>query len=72
MSNLKEGLETKLTSATVFVTVPVSLLYNYEKMQSITKNVLNKLGCAGCHSGFDLRFNHENEFIFNERGELAQ
>jgi len=38
-------------------------------MNAVTAQVLGKLGCGGCHSGFDLRF--IDPFIINEKGELA-
>jgi hypothetical protein len=74
MSNEKEQgpvLKPAATPKTVYVSVPASLAFNYDKMQGITKTVLGKLGCLGCHSGFDLRFNNENIFVFNEKGELG-
>jgi hypothetical protein len=57
---------------TVNVSVPVNLLSSMEKMQTISKTVLGKLGCGMCHSGFDLRFIQEIDFSFNAKGELAQ
>ena len=73
MSDIKTKLASDpMPGRTVHVTVPVSLANNFEKMQSVTKQVLGKLGCGGCHSGFDFRFIHEHEFNFNEKGELLQ
>lgn len=54
------------------VTVPVSVAFNFERIQAVTKSVLDKLGHGGCHSGFDIRFIHEDNFRFNEMGELMQ
>jgi len=73
MSDLKAKLASDpMPGRVVHVTVPVSLAYNLDKMQAVTKTVLGKLGHVGCHSGFDLRFIHENDFKFNEKGELFQ
>jgi serine protease inhibitor ecotin len=55
---------------TIYVTVPTSVAYDYNKMDRITKTVLGKLGCEGCHSGFDIRFLNESRFRFNEKLEL--
>jgi len=52
------------------VTVPVSVAFNFEKMMGVTKTILGKLGCQACCSGFDIRYIHENDFRFNEKGEL--
>ena len=57
-------------SRAVHVTIPVSLAYDFDKMQAVTKTVLGKLGHLGCHSGFDLRFLIEDNFRFNEKGDL--
>lgn len=52
------------------ITVPASITHNLEKMQGATKAILTKLGCGTCHSGFDLRFFHEDDFRINEKGEI--
>jgi hypothetical protein len=73
MSNVKQGaFSDPMPGRPIHVTVPVSLSFDLEKMQKLTREVLGKLGHVGCHSGFDLRFNHEIDFSFNERGELFQ
>jgi hypothetical protein len=73
MSDFKEKFASDpMPGRAVRVTVPVSVAFNLEKMQTITKTVLGKLGCGACCSGFDLRFIHENDFRFNEKGELLQ
>lgn len=55
---------------TIYITVPTSAAYDLDKMNKITKTVLGKLGCEGCHSGFDIRFLNETRFRFNERLEM--
>ena len=57
----------------VSVTIPASVAGNLATMQKITANVLGKLGCGQCHSGFDIRFNME-DLIFKAdlRGEVTQ
>lgn len=47
----------------VRVTVPFTALRDIKQMQTITKKVLERLGCPACHSGFDLRFRHEEELL---------
>jgi len=51
----------------IYVTVPASAAYNLEKMNKITATVLGRLGCPACHSGFDIRFDFERRFIFDEK-----
>ena len=47
----------------VHVTVPTQVFYNVDKMHEVTKSVLGRLGCLACHSGFDIRFRQEIEFV---------
>ena len=51
------------------VVVPVSVAGSFDRMQVVTKNVLGRLGCPACHSGFQLHFTHEEVFRFNEKAE---
>ena len=65
-------METPVYAArTVHVTVPVTVANNFDKMQKVTKTVLGQLGCSGCHSGFDIRFIQETQFIFNEKLQMV-
>ncbi len=60
----------KAGSKTIRVTVPASTAFNLESMNKITAEVLGKLGCPGCHSGFDIRFDFERRFVFDEKLQL--
>ncbi|HSH66254.1 MAG TPA: hypothetical protein VLB84_10760 [Bacteroidia bacterium] len=51
----------------IYVTVPASTAYDLGKMRKVTEIVLGRLGCASCHSGFDLRFDFERRFVFDEK-----
>ncbi|NGP87925.1 hypothetical protein [Fodinibius halophilus] len=54
----------------VHVTVPAKVAYNLDEMQKVTSIVLDRLNCPACHSGFDIRFDIEKRFNFNEDLEL--
>ena len=56
-----DGLPAKL----VQVSVPAKLAYDLPSMQKVTARVLDQLGCPNCHSGFDIRFDIERRFIFD-------
>jgi hypothetical protein len=47
----------------VSVYVPSKALYDLESMQKITAQVLDKLGCPGCHSGRVLDFRELEQFV---------
>ena len=42
-------------------------MYDLEKMQKVTANVLDRLGCGGCHSGRVLDFVHLDEFTVDPK-----
>lgn len=57
---------------TVYVTVPSSVAYDFDKMTQINKKVLGRLGCPECHSGFVILHDFERVFKFNEKLELIE
>ena len=54
----------------VHVAVPGGIDGDLKKIFHITEQVLGKLGCGGCHSGFDLRW-VVDPFVINPKGEIA-
>lgn len=60
----------KLKQNTIQIKVPASVTYDLKKMNSIKESVLDRLGCPNCHSGHDLRFDIERQFVFNENLEF--
>ena len=59
---------TSVPSNAVVVRVSSKALYNFESMQQITKEILGRVGCPGCHSGLDIRFVlEEQEFLVDEQ-----
>jgi len=53
----------------IYVTRDVDLDLN--KMFDITKKVLGKLGCDGCHSGRILDFHIIEDFVVNQKGDVV-
>jgi hypothetical protein len=54
-----------LRRVNIYVTREVA--YNLDKMFQITKSVLGKLGCEGCHSGRFLDFQIMEDFVVNAK-----
>jgi hypothetical protein len=52
-----------IPARSVRVTVPFTALQNLDQMRMITQKVLERLGCPACHSGFDIRFRHEEDLL---------
>jgi len=57
-----------LAGRVVRVSVSADLHNNFDGMTRVTKSVLGKLGCEGCHSGFDIRFDVASQFVADEKG----
>ena len=53
------------SSRPITVMVPPEVAFDLDKTQVVLKNVLGKLGCPGCTSGFDIRFVLERDFVVN-------
>ena len=57
----------------ITVTIPDKVSGNIDALSSAVANVLGKLGCASCCSGFDILFRREiNTMVLDERGEVAR
>jgi hypothetical protein len=51
----------------VRINITSEVAFDLEKMQKITAQVLEQLGCGGCHSGRVLDFVHLDEFVVNPK-----
>jgi hypothetical protein len=61
----------RLTDGTIRVSVPSSVMYNFEKSQLVMRNVLGLLGCPNCHSGYPILLQGiEQEFIADAAGKV--
>jgi hypothetical protein len=55
-------MTTPVQPVTVRLTKPLASIDDAHK---VVTNVLGKLGCPGCLSGFDIRFTQERNFAVN-------
>ncbi len=51
----------------VNVYVPRDVAFNLDKMIQVTKTVLGRLGCDGCHSGRYIDFHIIEDFVVNSK-----
>jgi hypothetical protein len=66
MTKLSHPQDAVLTNrVNIYVTRDVA--FNLEKMTQITKTVLGKLGCDGCHSGRDLHYQIIEDYVVNPK-----
>jgi hypothetical protein len=59
INKMAKLVKPKIAGGVVRVTVPAAAAYDLKKMNTITQKILSKLGCPGCHSGYDIRFDIE-------------
>lgn len=49
----------------VRIYVSRDIAYDLKKMHTVTANILGRLGCLGCHSGYVLEFQTIAQFAVN-------
>jgi hypothetical protein len=52
---------------TVNIYVTRDVAYDITKLERVTRTVLGKLGCDGCHSGRDLRIRVMDDYVVNPK-----
>ncbi len=50
---------------TVMVHVPLEVMWDSERLTDLKKEILGRLGCLACTSGFDIRWKGAREFVVN-------
>lgn len=65
MSNPIDPSTLAAAERVINVDVPMEVAFNKEKMAKATASVLERLGCANCHSGWDIRWRYIREFEIN-------
>ena len=43
-------------SRVINVALPAKAAYDFDVMQKVTRELVGRLGCENCHSGYDFRF----------------
>jgi hypothetical protein len=51
----------------VHVAVPREVLYDLASLNKVKASILGRLGCRGCHSGWDIRFDINRQFVVDEK-----
>lgn len=58
--------------AEITVHVPLHVLWDFESTVKVKREILDRLGCTACTSGFDLRFRGIREFVVNPSLEITE
>ena len=56
----------------VNVYVPREVAFDFDKMTRVTKEVLGRLGCEGCHSGRLIDFLIIEDFVVNAKLQVQE
>jgi hypothetical protein len=51
------------TARIVRVTIPADVAFDLDRFQSVQKDILGRLGCMACCSGWDIRFDIQRRFV---------
>jgi hypothetical protein len=60
-------LSSLVRTNTVHVSLPADVAFNFEKFQRVQKDILGRLGCGGCTSGHDIRWEVFRDFHVDEK-----
>jgi hypothetical protein len=64
---MSEQKNVRSASRVVQVTLPAEVANNLEKFQRVQKDILGKLGCMACCSGWDIRWDVFQNFHVDEK-----
>ncbi|QLC23751.1 hypothetical protein HFP57_01010 [Parasphingopyxis algicola] len=51
----------------VRVSLPAEVAYDFDKFQQVQKDILGRLGCLACCSGWDIRWDIFRDFRVDEK-----
>lgn len=69
---MEKELPGELNARTVHVTIPAEVAFNLDRLQTVQKDILGRLGCQACCSGFDIRFDVARRFVVDEALQVRQ
>jgi hypothetical protein len=56
-----------LPTRAVRVTLSKEVAYDLDRFQEVQKEILGRLGCLACCSGFDIRWEFEHRFVVDSK-----
>ena len=73
MPNIEGAQEQPTTIGQVVrVSIPKEVAYALDRFQEVQKDILDKLGCRGCCSGFDIRWEFERRFVVDNQSNVRE
>jgi hypothetical protein len=56
----------------VSVTIPADVAFDLDRFGQVQKDILGKLGCMACCSGFDIRWEFARQFVVDSELNVRQ
>ncbi|MBO3751918.1 hypothetical protein J5X84_38110 [Streptosporangiaceae bacterium NEAU-GS5] len=56
----------------IHVTIPAEIADDLDRFQDLQRTVLDRLGCRGCTSGFDIRYDIARRFVVTPELEVRE
>lgn len=66
-SNDYQNLRMSIRKDVIQVALPASAYFNLDRFQAIQKDILGRLGCLACCSGWDIRYDLQRRFQVDEK-----
>ena len=71
MADLSDITRLASKNNVVHVAIPAEIAFDLEKLQLAQKDILGKLGCMACCSGWDIRWDIERRFAVDANLKVA-
>lgn len=65
--NELQSMRTSGTNNVIRVSISPSVYFKLDAIQKIQKDILGRLGCLACCSGWDIRYDLQRQFIVDEK-----
>ena len=65
--DIAESIRVSSRSNVVNVSLPAEVAFNFDKFVKVQKDILGRLGCLACCSGWDIRWDLEPRFMVDEK-----
>lgn len=66
-SNNFQSLRMGISKDVIQVSLPASAYFELDRFQAIQKDILGRLGCPACCSGWDIRYDLQRRFQVDEK-----
>lgn len=58
-----EPIRDEVSTQVVHVSLPAEVIFDMDRFSAVQKDILGRLGCQACCSGWDIRWDVERQFI---------